>query len=162
MRNFKNFFLFVFVLAILSSCGTDDDGGTSSPIIGSWSFSSIAITDLTIDGQDLETYLEAQGLSEEEIDEVITAMEASVEGEFEFNNMVIEFSSDNSYVVTQDGEADETGTWSLSEDGKVLTVDDEQFDVKTLTSSQLVVSQTHEESNDEGEFSATVELRFTK
>lgn len=162
MRNFKNFFLFVFALAVLSSCGTEDDGGSSSPIIGSWSFSSVAITELTINGQDLETYLEAQGLSEEEIDQTVATIEGSVEGEFDWNDLVIQFNSNNSYLVTQTGEADETGTWSLSEDGKVLTVDDEQFDVKTLTSSQLVVGQTHEETNDEGEFSATVELTFSK
>ena len=157
--NLRNVLLTLFTLTILVSCGNDDDGATPSPLIGIWTYSGIAIADITVGGEDLATYYKYQGLTEEEIEETVRSMEASVEADYEMPaTLTWQFYPDNTLIARSPGEDELVGTWSLSEDGKVLELNGDPNGVKLLTSGQLIVVQTYTS----GEFLASVELSFTR
>jgi hypothetical protein len=84
----------------------------------------------------------------------------------------IQFKSDNTYTANLGGTPD-SGTWSLSPDGKKLTIDSntdapETADITQLTSNKLVVTLTDTESEDLNSdgtpetLTITVTLPFTR
>ncbi|WOK05143.1 lipocalin family protein [Imperialibacter roseus] len=164
MRRFtKILFLPFVVLTLLAACGGKDDEGVSSPLIGTWKYSSVDVIELSINGQDVVAYLIAEfELSEAEAQEIADGFSINAEEESDITNVTIEFKADNTYVSSQPGEDSETGTWSLSSDGKMLTVDDQTFEVQTLTSSKLVGRISQQESTEVGTMKIVIEFSFTK
>ena len=84
----------------------------------------------------------------------------------------IQFKSDNTYTSNLGGTSD-SGTWSLSADGKKLTINSstdvpETLDVTVLTSNKLTVSttgNTYEDLNSDGideTIAVHVEIPFTR
>ena len=84
----------------------------------------------------------------------------------------LQIKSDGTYTATFGGETD-TGTWSLSEDGKTLTVDSNTDDPQTikvaeLTSNKLSLQMTETENADLNEdgtdetMTMNITLNFTR
>ncbi len=162
MRKFKGLFLPLAALIMLSSCGKDDEGGTSSGLVGTWKFSSLDVIEVSVDGKDIIEYFTDLGLSEAEAQEFADSFSTSAEENSDIANVTVEFKSDGTYKSSQPGEADDTGTWTLSEDGKTLTIDDQTYTVSSLTSSQLV-ARIDEESEEDGlTIKIVIEFSFTK
>lgn len=164
MKKFRSIVLTIVALSFLASCGKDDEGGdTSSSLIGVWSFTKAEIQEFTINGQDfVEYFVQELGLTEAEAEEIALEFEESAEADAGLANVKVEFKSDNTFETTETGEPDETGTWSLSDDGKTLTIDDEEFTVKTLTSSQMVLAMEQEETEEGMTIKIAIEFTFTK
>ena len=152
---------------ILSSCSKDST--PDDDLIGTWTTESATLTAM-VGTKTMTQYL---------IDELdYTPAEAQIFVDL-FNTMMqqaftgtIQMKSDNTYTGTLGGEAD-TGTWSLSSDGKKLTIDSSTeepmvLDVIELTSSMLHLQGTDSETddlNDDGTpetITVTVDLTFIK
>lgn len=164
MKKFRSIVLTIVALSFLASCGKDDEGGDiSSSLIGVWSFTNVEIQEFTINGQDfVEYFVQELGLTEAEAEEIALEFEESAEADAGLANVKVEFKADNTFKTTETGEPDETGTWSLSDDGKTLTIDDEEFTVKTLTSSQMVLAMEQEETEEGMTIKIAIEFTFTK
>ena len=152
---------------LLSSCSKDST--PADDLIGTWTTESATFTAMVgtktmtqyfIDELDY-TPAEAQTF----VDLFNTMMQQAFTG-------TIQMKSDNTYTGTLGGEAD-TGTWSLSSDGKKLTIDSSTeepmvLDVIELTSSVLHLQGTETETddlNDDGTpetITITVDLTFIK
>lgn len=163
MKRLNHLFFTIVALAMLASCGKDDEGDVKSDLVGSWKFSKIEIIELSIDGKDfVEYFVEAFGLTEEEAAEFEAEFEANFQADADLGDITIEFKSDNTYVSSSPDEEDETGTWSLSSDGKTLTVDDQTFKITSLTKTQLVATLSEEETQEGVTIKIEVEYTFTK
>ena len=111
MKNFSNIIIRLFIITLFvgfTGCNKDDDGDNSSNLttsellIGTWS-----VTDY-----DLEVLIGSQSL----IDYLI-----EVEGLSEATG-TLTLKSDNTYVSDFGEEGSTSGTWSLSQDEKTLTL----------------------------------------
>ena len=165
--NLRNFIPVIITGLILSSCSKDST--PAEDIVGTWTMESATFT-ATINGKTMTQYF---------IDELgLTATEAQQYTDL-FNNAMqqsftgtMQIKSDNTYTATLGGEPDD-GTWSLSSDGKKLTIDSSTeepmiLDVIELTSSKIHLQGTDTETedlNDDGTpetITVTVDLTFTK
>lgn len=130
--------LFIFSMFVVA-CGEKDFIRNENRLHGTWNYDG-GFAELKIDG-------EIQDDDDTDVDDDIKS---------------IEFNSDGSFIISfNDGDTD-NGTWSLSNDGKVLTIDGERFDVEAFSRNSLTISQ----SNTENFFGSTIEfyleLRFKK
>lgn len=154
-RVFTGFLSFMFLslmVVFVTSCekSEDGDGDKSASIEGAWTYES-ATASVTIDGKDILEFFKAMGLDDAQAQVFADLMTA----EMIQSSGSIEFKSDGTYSATWDGEA-ETGTYTLSDDKKTLTIDASDddaatMDVVTLSDSQLVLklSETSKEDMDE-------------
>jgi len=163
MRNFTKGLFFPFIaLMLLASCGGKDDDGVSSLLIGTWKISKVDVIEVSVDGKDFVEYFADLGLDEATAQEIADEFAASAEENSDIANVTVEFKADNTFLSTQPGEADETGTWSLSDDGKSLTIDNTQYDVKTLSSTSLVAQISEEQESEGVTIKVVIEFSFTK
>jgi hypothetical protein len=144
MKTFSKAFLILlsFSLLVFTGCEKDEADKTKSDLIGTWTIKSVNV-DAKVGELDFATYLmnvlelpqaQAQGLAQ------LLLAEAAPSGTITINE-------DNTYSTNIDGET-ENGTWSLSSDGKTLTVtttDDgitisDDLIIKSLTASELVLT----------------------
>jgi len=153
----------IIMMALLAACGgKDDEIGGSANLVGTWKFSKVDVVELTVDGKDFVEYLTSLGFSEAEAQEYEDEFSASAEDNSDIANVTVEFKADNTYVSSQPGEDEETGTWALSSDGKTLTIDDLEYSVKTLTASSLVAQIDEEEVSEGVTIKILIEFSFTK
>lgn len=139
-------------LGFLVSCSGDDKDEVpqDGPIVGTWTFSSIDF-DATINGQDYIEYLvETFDITEEEA----MFLAEFYRGQFlgsEFQSSTITFKRDGTYV-TQGGDSEETGTYTLTNSNTKLTLSSggevTEFDVKELTNNNLKLEYTGVDEDD--------------
>jgi len=157
--NFLNLRTFIFILItglILSSCNKDKDATTDNIIIGTWT-AGIPTFTVMIGEKTLEQYFtEVLGLSTVEAQALSDYYTQMITEDFEVTGDEIQIKSDNTYTANLGGYPD-SGTWSLSADGKKLTIDSSTdsdgpviFDVIELTSNKLKIRMEISISEDIG------------
>jgi hypothetical protein len=147
MKTTKTFLLLLigFSLVIFSSCETDDNNGgdNGSGLVGKWTIDDSEAS-VTVGGVDFLTYLvNTMGIPQEQAEMIAGYMTGSSGAA---STGTITFNEDGTYTAMVDGDS-ESGNWSLSSDGKVLTItgtdDDGSYSdeliVESLTSSKLVL-----------------------
>ncbi|SNT27166.1 hypothetical protein SAMN05421640_3083 [Ekhidna lutea] len=144
--------LLLVILSVFIACSEDEGitAGVSGKLIGSWNSGSVAVTDITINGDDLATYYTNLGISPDLIEQIETALESEIEQGFQID---IEFKSDGTYTST-DSEGTDSGTWELtSNDTKVLfdkgTEDELEVNIVSLTESMFVGSFTQVDDSED-------------
>jgi hypothetical protein len=163
-------FIPIFITGlILSSCSKDSNPTPADYLIGTWTTQSSTFT-ATINGKTMTQYLiDNMGLTSTEALIYIALFNAQMQQSF---TGTIQMKSDNTYTSNFGGSTD-TGTWSLSSDGKKLTTDfgntvSMTLDVIELTSSNLHLKGTETVSEDiNGDNTTetiivTFDLTFTK
>jgi hypothetical protein len=132
----------------MTSCNKDDDGNSSTnedDLIGVWTINSAnSNADISINGVSIVDYfMDTFDLTEAEAEEFASLFEFELSGTIEFN-------SNGTYVADiEDGT--ETGTWELNNNTITMdkgTEDEVDFQIKSLTSSKLVI-EFSETSSDE-------------
>lgn len=136
--------LVVLLLAVsvgLTGCKKDNDDDDQSLIIGKW----------TLTNEVSKNYLNDQPISPDY-------------GEFGNNSDVFEFMSNKTFTAYEDGDIEDTGTYSLENNGKKLILnysdydEDEESTVKVLTTSDLVIYSEYVE----GEYKFTSEATYKR
>jgi hypothetical protein len=172
MKTTKTFLLVLmtFSLVYFSSCESDDNngGGKGSDLIGKWTIDDSEVS-VTVEGVDFVTYLvESMGMTQEQAEMIAGFMTG---GTGSAPTGTITFNEDGTYSAMVDGDA-ESGTWSLSSDGKVLTISGTDEDgsysdelmVESLTSSKLVLVLAEEtedvDMDDDGVDETTLEYNM--
>ncbi len=170
--NIKNWLLIGFMFLFLAACNNDDEdeAGTEADLVGLWTTQSVSL-DVTLNGEDFLQYLvEALGVSESEAQAFMDLSLGDLKNNFEGT---VDMKSDGTYVSTF---GDETidGTWSLSSDGKKLTLDagttDEiTMDIVELTSNTLKLAFSETETTEDidgddvnDELKIDIEMTLTK
>jgi hypothetical protein len=165
--NLRNFIPVIITGLILSSCSKDST--PAEDIVGTWTTESAAFT-ATIDGKTMTQYfIDELGLTAAEAQQYTALFNAMLQQSF---TGTMQIKSDNTYTATLGGEPDD-GTWSLSSDGKKLTIDSSTeepmiLDVIELTSSRIHLQGTETETEDLNADAipetiiVTVDLTFTK
>lgn len=163
----RNFIPVIITGLILSSCSKDST--PAETIVGTWTMGSATFTAM-VNGKAMKQYfMDDLGLSSAEAQQYTDLFTATLQQSFT-GTMTIK--SDNTYTATLGGEPDD-GTWSLSSDGKKLTIDSSTelpviLDVIELTSSKIHLQGTDTETddlNDDGTpetITVTMDLTFTK
>lgn len=157
--------LFMLVAGtLLTACQKSKDN-TTNDLIGTWT-AGTATVDTKVGGKPLTQYFTDQGYSATDAQTYSNLFIVTVQQAFAGT---ITFKSDNTYT-TNFGGKNESGTWSLSSDGKQLTIDsstDKPFvlNIESLTKNQLVANWSETDNADiNGDNipeSITVNLRMT-
>lgn len=161
--------LIVTAMLTFTSCDSDDDKDPSgeSLIVGTWTYESSTV-DIKVDDVDLIEYLiDVLELGEEEAED----LELEWQEDFDLGIESWEFEADGTFTYEADEET-ATGTWSLSNDGKTLTItesgESQSAEVETLTSGvlELYISDSFDEDlNEDGtdeELSIEVTIKLEK
>jgi hypothetical protein len=167
--NLRSLALIILTGLILSSCSKKDNTAASDNIIGTWTAGNYTFTakvgDLTLE----QYFTTVAGLSEAEAAQYTALFNLLFQSQF---SGTIQIKSDGTYTSNIGGTTD-SGTWSLSSDGKELTItptgeDPMTIDILALTANTLHVqmTQTIEEDLNGDEVNETVTLNiditFTK
>lgn len=145
MRKFKLLVLALLVVSLgFTGCKKDDGDDAKANILGKWEMTKEVWKEYNQDGS-----IKTQGT------------ETGVD-------FVIEFKSNGSYTVYDQGDIDETGTYSIQNDGKKLVLNnaedniDDVHTINSLTSSQLVLYIEDIETSAGQTTKHTYELTFNK
>lgn len=161
------FLVFIAGLAI-TSC-KKDSSSTVTLAGGTWTAGTPTFTAMIGTKTLTQYFTDVMGLTATEALQYTTLVNLGLMQAF---TGTIQFKSDNTYTSNLGGVAD-SGTWSLSADGKKLTIDSstdvpETLDVTVLTSNKLTVSttgNTYEDLNSDGTdetIAVHVEIPFTR
>lgn len=161
------FLVFIAGLAI-TSC-KKDSSSTVTLAGGTWTAGTPTFTTMVGTKTLTQYFTDVMGLTATEALQYTTLVNLGLMQAF---TGTIQFKSDNTYTSNLGGVAD-SGTWSLSTDGKKLTIDSstdvpETLDVTVLTSNKLTVSttgNTYEDLNSDGTdetIAVHVEIPFTR
>lgn len=171
----KKTYLMAFALmglTVFSSCDKDDEKTSENKLLGTWTVTE-ADLDIEVNDMPLLDYLvDYLDLSEEEAVIYAAAFE-SIYSDFATDGLKITFNSNNTYTGEMPGEAPQNGTYSLSADGKTLTLDggtedESQVSIISLTSTTLEVKQEEEgeedfdEDGEDESLKIKVEMTLTK
>ncbi|MEM6644490.1 MAG: hypothetical protein AAF616_16035, partial [Bacteroidota bacterium] len=177
LRSLLLAFGLIVALSIVS-CSEDEteEVNVAASLVGTWTGGSISIDAITVDGESLSDYLEAlkQTLVDDfnytaEEAELFTAdLETLFEEDFETDDTgTLTFKSDGTYEGS-DASGTETGTWELSSDEKVLTLDkgtdlETVIAVVSVTDSQFTgtISSTEFIELDEESLDGEFEIQAT-
>ena len=140
---------FISTFIVFTGCKDDDgNGGTPTPadnLIGTWTVTNADITAMVGNQSLTDFFINVGGLDPASAALAYTLFETFFLAEL---NGSITFKNDNTYLSNFGGSPDD-GTWSLSSDGKTLTldagtVDEIVIDVISLTSNSanMVISQS--------------------
>jgi len=132
----------------ISSCKKDSNSEVTLAG-GTWTAGTPTFTAMVGTKTITQYYTDVMGLSAAEAAQFTAAVNLALLQSF---SGTIQFKSDNTYTSNIGGVAD-SGTWSLSADGKKLTIDSntdspQTLDVTVLTSNKLTVSSTDNTSDD--------------
>ena len=161
------FLVFIAGLAI-TSC-KKDSSSTVTLAGGTWTAGTPTFTTMVGTKTLTQYFTDVMGLTATEALQYTTLVNLGLMQAF---TGTILFKSDNTYTSNLGGVAD-SGTWSLSADGKKLTIDSstdvpETLDVTVLTSNKLTVSttgNTYEDLNSDGTdetIAVHIEIPFTR
>jgi len=165
--NLSGIILVLIAGMFFTSCSKDSD--PEADLAGTWTFSN-ATFDAKVGTKTLTQYfMDELGLTQAQAQQMLVLFTAQMQQAF---TGTMQIKSDNTYTATFGGESD-SGTWSLSEDGKKLTIDSETedtviFDILELTSHKLILKGTEsvEEDINEDEvpetITVTIEMTLTK
>lgn len=134
--NLRNYILVLITGLILSSCSKD--ATLTDNLTGTWTAGTSTFTAMVGDKTLTQYFTEVMLLTMNEAQLYTNLYNGLIQQSF---TGTIQIKSDNTYTSTLGGEAD-TGTWSLTADGKKLTIvsstdDPMTFDIIELTSSKL-------------------------
>jgi hypothetical protein len=153
MKQLSRLFALVFLgLAMLtSSCG-NDDGPEVSPIVGTWTYSSMNVV-VTANGQPLAQFLQLIfNIPLVQAQELAAALADDVFPEEDFQNLSLEFRADGTYTIRESGAVTETGSYELLNGTTLLRLTSgteiTEFQVRTLTNNELALRIEDEESGD--------------
>lgn len=166
--NLRNY-IFVIILGLILSACSKDDPPASENIVGTWTTVSGIYTAMIGEMTLTDYFIDVMELTEEEAEAVTEYFNLLMQEGF---SGTIQLKSDKTYTSTLGGDPD-SGTWSLSSDGKKLTIDsatDDPFtlDVIELTSDKLIleiVETIEEDLNGDDipeEITVTIEMTFNK
>lgn len=158
--------LFIVLVAgtLLTACKKDKDNATND-LTGTWTAGTTTV-DTQVGGKPLLQYFTDQGYSATDAQTYSNLFNITVQQAFAGT---ITFKADNTYTTNFGGKND-SGTWSLSPDGKQLTIDsstDNPFilNIESITKNQLIVNWSQSDNADiNGDNipeSITVNLRMT-
>ena len=134
-----------FSLVFFNSCETDDDEQVKSDLIGTWTIDDSDV-EIKVGGVDLVDYLMEMFDIPQEHAQDFADLFSDDYGSVDAGT--ITFKEDNTYQVNF-GDDVENGTWSVSSDGKTLTITETDGDgevyvdnltITSLTSSMLVLT----------------------
>lgn len=161
---------FVFVLLtglILTACSKDDS--PSDNIVGTWTAGDATFTAMVGTRSLSQYFTEVMGLSATEAQMYTNLFTQGIQQGF---TGTIQIKADGTYSANMGGGTD-TGTWSLSPDGKKITIDSSTdspatYDVVELTANLLHLNISESETedlNDDGTpetIEMTIDVKFTK
>jgi len=161
------FLVFIAGLAI-TSC-KKDSSSTVTLAGGTWTAGTPTFTTMVGTKTLTQYFTDVMGLTATEALQYTTLVNLGLMQAF---TGTIQFKSDNTFTSNLGGTSD-SGTWSLSADGKKLTINSstdvpETLDVTVLTSNKLTVSttgNTYEDLNSDGideTIAVHVEIPFTR
>ena len=143
------------LLVFYASCSEDENEPEAiNDLIGLWTVSNIEF-DAKVGNQSLLDFLINEGgMPADDAAILFAFFEALILDELDPNG-TIDIKANNTYISNFDGPDD--GTWKLSADGKILTlnegtIDETDLTVNSLTSSTLIVTQievTQEDIDDD-------------
>lgn len=155
----SHLFLFTFLGLIFISCSDDDDDAAApATIIGAWeAIDSDVDVSMKMNGQELDQTL---------VEQLLLLVGIDTEILDEDDNSIIEFDEDGTYMITDDSGSD-SGTYSLSSDGKTITIDNEiEFNIVSLTATAMsieaIIMEAFEEEGDAYEITLDLDASFRK
>lgn len=127
-----NVFLLGAVTFFLVACGSAEP---KDKLVGTWAVTSVSFQELIDNMSDEQIQMiEAAGM---------TLMDLLEEAEEEMKKMKMSFDAEGNVTITGTRGGDQTGTWSLNEDAKVLTIvtdnKSDELEIKSLESSSMMV-----------------------
>lgn len=140
----------IMLIASLAINSCKKDSSTAITLAGgTWTAGTPTFTAMVGTKTLTQYYTDVMGLSAAQAAQYASIVNLALMQSFTGN---IQFKSDNTYTATLGGKAD-SGTWSLSADGKKLTISSTSAapvvaDVNQLTSNKLSVSLTDTTSED--------------
>lgn len=151
MSLLKYFMVILFAGVFVTACDKDDDE-PADLLVGTWT-AQTANADARVGNQTMADYFVSQGFTVSDAQLLTNLFNVTIQQSF---TGTITFIADGTYTSTLGGETD-AGTWSLSGDGKQLTIDSSTDEtllltVDRLTENQLEVSWTEtgqEDLNDD-------------
>lgn len=163
----RNFFYVLFTALILTSCSKDDS--PSDIIVGTWTTGDATFTAMVGTKTLSQYFTEAMGLSATEAQLYTSLFTQGIQQSFAGT---IQIKADGTYTASMGGGTD-TGTWSLSDDGKKITIDSSTelpvtYDVVELTDNLLHLNISESETedlNDDGTpetIEMIIDVTFTK
>ncbi len=143
------FFLILIAGLILSGCNKDTKDTPLDNIIGTWTAGTHTFTVMIGTKTLTQYFIEVAGMSESDAQLYTSYFNQAVQ---QSSTGTIQIKSEGTYTTNLGGETD-TGTWSLSSDGKILTIDsstDDPFtaEIVELTSSKLRFKMSESMSED--------------
>jgi hypothetical protein len=160
---------FVFIAGLAITSCKKDSSSTITLAGGTWTAGTPTFTAMVGTKTLTQYYTDVMGLTTAQAAQYTAIVNLALMQTF---TGTIQFKSDNTYTATLGGTPD-SGTWSLSADGKKLTIDSnteppETLDVTQLTSNKLTVSLTDntlEDLNSDGideTMTVSVTIPFTR
>lgn len=169
---FKTFTLLsamMFAL-VLNSCESDEGNQFENNLYGTWTLDKMEVSNVEIGGVNVIQVLQTTfGYTLAEAEGVLDSIFSDLGEGFSEVSGTLSFNEDYTYVASLSDEGEE-GEWSLSSDGKILSLlseEPEELEIESLTASQLVILDDVEEAkadlDDDGmeETDVTFTVRFT-
>ncbi|TAL64021.1 MAG: hypothetical protein EPN88_11490 [Bacteroidetes bacterium] len=147
LLNLRNFILVFLTGLILSACSKDKT--PTDNLIGTWTAGTSTFTAMVGDKTLTQYFTDVMGLTAAEAQQHTNLFDQGIQQSL---TGTIQIKSDGKYKSSIGGTTD-SGTWSLSSDGKKLTITSDTqapmtFDVIELTSSKLILNVSESESED--------------
>jgi hypothetical protein len=163
-------FICVILIATLAAASCKKDSSTAVTLEGgTWTAGTPTFTAMVGTKTLNQYFTDVMGLTADQAVQYTALVNLALMQSF---TGTIQFKSDNTYTANLGGTAD-SGTWSLSADGKKLTIDSntdnpETADVTELTANKLTISIVSTESDDlnsdgtDETITANVTIPFTR
>lgn len=149
MSIFRNTLFIVLTGILLISCEKDEDEGRENDLVGTWNSGASTFNTMVGDKTLSQYFIDDMGMTTTDAQLYSNLFTVTLQQSF---TGTLTFNSNNTYTSNFGGQAD-SGTWSLSADGKELTIDSSTGDpmvltIERLTANELKVHWTETESED--------------
>lgn len=144
-RNIR-FVIFAGLIAtfsVLGSCVSEEDQ-PSPTIVGTWNFDSYSLSDATINGQPVLTYMTTvMGLTPQQAQLAQSLFLTQIIDQTELAATTLTFNADGNYIVRVNGVEEDSGTYSLQNNNTKLLLTsvngNQEFNVSELTSNKVIL-----------------------